>query len=323
MKKLIVWVWVFVLLGVGNFVLARNKKESFRFRLNYRNQVLVQKDIDESGYSVIRYKDVESWLGNYYYYDLWFWDNPNYWFAGTGNELLWKPGDKLSLYQYREVAKNKAMDQNIGLELELRIWEGLWIGLSWFQTPKFYLSSIEQEEALIIDKIEKMFEWQWKGEYHYEYWIKSHRLLTVQKTKERFSSTNWQFFTKYEAPLTEIMNIYFGAGVEWWRFVRKSTVETQKLVLYTWRNKVVKVEAPVENFEKEKKNYFRPFLLFGYNFTPGKGVRFGAQAKLFGDAKRIIFSKDSFLIPFRFPEEREWVMKPKSYEADIFLSFGF
>ena len=322
MKKLMVWFWVFVLLGLGNFVLARNKKENFRFRLNYRNQVLVQKDIDESGYSVIRYKNVESWLGNYYYY-LWFWDDPNSWLAGTGNELLWKPGDKLSLYQYREVTRNEAMDQSIGLDLELRIWEGLWIGLSWFQAPKFYLNSIEQEESLIIDKIDKVIEWQWNNENYYEYWIESYRRLDLQKTKEKFSTTNWQIFAKYEIPLTEIMNIYFGAGVEWWRFVRKSTVETQKFIFYTWRDEVVKAEAPVENFKKEKKNYFRSFLLLGYNFTPGKGVRFGAQAKLFGDAEGVIFSKDSFLIPFWLPEEREWVMKPKSYEADIFLSFGF
>lgn len=310
-----------VFLLTGN-VFAAKKRENFRFKLNFRNQVLVQKDISEADYSILRTKNIESWLGKYYYC-LWFVDDPNFWIAGTGNEVLWKPGDKLPLYQYRGATKNQVLDQNLGLELELRIWEGLWIGLDWFQAPKFYLNSFEQEEALIVHKADKVFEWHWKDENYYEYWIESNRKITLQKTREKFSSQNYGVFSKYEVPLSEIMNVFFGAGVEWWRFVRRSTAETRELVFYTWEDKLIRAEAPVEKFKKETKNYFRPFLLFGYNFTPGKGVRFGAQGKLFGDAKGVIFSKDSFLIPFWVPEERTWKMKPEKYEINIFLSFGF
>jgi len=316
MKKVVILFLVLILLEGSLFA-----KENFRFKLTYRNQVLTQQDIKESDYSILCSRGVESWLENYYYY-LWFWDDPTYWIAGTGNELLWKPGDKLSLYQYREVTRNEAMDQSIGLDLELRIWEGLWMGLSWFQAPKFYLNSVEQEKSLIIDKIDKTIEWVWQDGSYYEYWIESHRRFNLRKTKEKFSTTNWQIFAKYEVPLTEIMNIYFGAGVEWWRFIRKSVIENKTLVFQTWRDKVIEQETE-ETFKKETKNYFRPYLLAGYNFTVGRGVRFGAQGKLFGDTKGVVFSKDSFLIPFWLPEERQWIMKPEKYEMNIFISFGF
>lgn len=304
------------LLGINGFADCKKEKKQENFRIKFfwqSGDTIAQPGFKAENYNLFGNWDISHWFGKW-----WIYANSDYYcYLVTFTELGYKAGNKLPLHQTRRVSGNSTKS-NLGIEAEVRLWKNLWLGGSYLPSPVFNINTVEEEDVIRFGLFEKIYEDpKW---HYYEYFMMLNRYSTIEKTNERFSSKNFQLYTKYEYEFgTDLIRVFAGIGLDFWHLKRRVEKERMIYWMMPWTGEQVAVREEKVKPQINTDWYVRTFILAGSQIHIIKNLNLGAECKVFLTDKYFDYPK-----PFLIKDSiLGWRRQLNSSSLSFYLSFGF